>query len=232
MLAPYRTVRYMRGPMTATAPAPIPEAASETSSARRAAVLAAALALMVRRGSGFSMADVAREASCSKETLYKWFGDRTGLLTATVQWQAAKVVMPVLPDGVLTRDGLEQSLAGFAASWLAVIMGDASLGLNRMAVGEAGEPGQIVLRHGPRAMAGRLAPLFEAGRQAGLITFDSTDEAFRLFFGLVVGDLQIRCLLGDPARPSPPEIQSQAATAAARFLALCAPATVPQGDRR
>lgn len=216
-------------PSPALVPGPAPD--PETAPARREAVLAAALALMVRRGSGFSMADVAREASCSKETLYKWFGDRTGLLTATVQWQAAKVVMPVLPDGALTRAGLEQALAGFAASWLAVITGDASLGLNRMAVGEAGEPGQIVLRHGPRAMAARLAPLFEAGQQARLITFDSTDEAFRLFFGLVVGDLQIRCLLGDTARPSPAGIQSQAAMAASRFLALCAPATVPQGDR-
>lgn len=218
--------------MNATALSPRPEIAAESMPARRDAVLAAALALMVQRGSGFSMADVAREASCSKETLYKWFGDRTGLLTATVQWQAAKVVMPVLPDGPLTRGGLEQALAGFAVSWLGVITGDASLGLNRMAVGEAGEPGQIVLRHGPRAMAARLAPLFEAGRDAGLIAFETTDAAFRLFFGLVVGDIQIRCLLGDPARPSPIEIQTQAAAAAARFLALCAPATVPQGETR
>ena len=222
----------MWGQMNATALAPQPDAGQETAPARRDAVLAAALALMVQRGSGFSMADVARAASCSKETLYKWFGDRTGLLTATVQWQAAKVAMPVLPEGALTRAGLEQALAGFAASWLAVITGDASLGLNRMAVGEAGEPGQIVLRHGPRAMAVRLAPLFEAGRAAGLIAFASTDDAFRLFFGLVVGDIQIRCLLGDPARPSPAEIQTQAAAAASRFLALCAPETVPQGETR
>ncbi len=34
---------------------------------------------------------MARRASCSKETLYKWFGDRDGLLTATVRWQASRV---------------------------------------------------------------------------------------------------------------------------------------------
>ena len=39
------------------------------------------------------MTAVARRASCSKETLYKWFGDRDGLLTATVQWQASKVTV-------------------------------------------------------------------------------------------------------------------------------------------
>ena len=37
------------------------------------------------------MTAVARRASCSKETLYKWFGDRDGLLAATVRWQASRV---------------------------------------------------------------------------------------------------------------------------------------------
>ena len=71
----------------------------ETSTARAAGewtqrqkdVLDAALELMVEQGDRLTMTAVARRASCSKETLYKWFGDRDGLLTATVQWQASKV---------------------------------------------------------------------------------------------------------------------------------------------
>ena len=54
-------------------------------------MLDAALRLMVEEGDRLTMTAVARRASCSKETLYKWFGDRDGLLTATVQWQASKV---------------------------------------------------------------------------------------------------------------------------------------------
>ena len=61
---------------------------------REQEVLSAVLDLMVEEGDRFSMASVARKASCSKETLYRWFGDRDGLLTATVQWQASKVIMP------------------------------------------------------------------------------------------------------------------------------------------
>ena len=49
------------------------------------------------------MTAVARRASCSKETLYKWFGDRDGLLTATVQWQAAKVRVPQVDRRHLDR---------------------------------------------------------------------------------------------------------------------------------
>ena len=63
--------------------------ASDTFTPRQQAVLTAALDLLVEAGDGLTMTAVARRASCSKETLYKWFGDRDGLLTATVQWQAA-----------------------------------------------------------------------------------------------------------------------------------------------
>ena len=59
--------------------------------ARQAVVLDAVLTLMQEEGGQLTMAAVARRASCSKETLYKWFGDRDGLLTATVQWQASRV---------------------------------------------------------------------------------------------------------------------------------------------
>ena len=65
--------------------------ASDTFTPRQQVVLTAALDLLVEAGDGLTMTAVARRASCSKETLYKWFGDRDGLLTATVQWQAAKV---------------------------------------------------------------------------------------------------------------------------------------------
>jgi len=68
--------------------------ATETFTPRQQVVLTAALDLLVEAGDGLTMTAVARRASCSKETLYKWFGDREGLLTATVQWQAAKVRVP------------------------------------------------------------------------------------------------------------------------------------------
>jgi AcrR family transcriptional regulator len=201
---------------------PGPQAAPEPPE-RRGAVLAAVLELMVRAGPGFSMADVARAASCSKETLYKWFGDREGLLTATVQWQAAKVRMPVLPDGPLDRASLHRALAEFAASWIGVITGEPSIALNRMAVGEAGSIGRILLDNGPRAMQQRLAPLFEAGRRAGLIILADDGAAFSLFYGLAIADLQLGCLLGDSWRPPPDWIARRAQAAASQFLTLCAP---------
>ena len=56
--------------------------ASDSFTPRQQAVLTAALDLLVEAGDGLTMTAVARRASCSKETLYKWFGDRGGLLEA------------------------------------------------------------------------------------------------------------------------------------------------------
>jgi AcrR family transcriptional regulator len=201
---------------------------AEEFSARQREVLDAVLALMVEEGDGFSMAAVCRRASCSKETLYNWFGDRDGLLTATVQWQASKVRMPVLPGEGLSRTALERALAGFAANWLAVLTGDLSIALNRAAVSHAGQGtgagksrlGEIVLTNGPDAMRRRLEPLFIAGRDAGLLDFEDAAEPFRAFFGLAIGDTQIRVLLGGAVRLTEAGREQRAALAAKQFLAL------------
>lgn len=184
------------------------------------------LELMVEEGDSFSMASVARKASCSKETLYNWFGDRDGLLTATVQWQASKVRMPELIRETLAPDTFRASLIAFAENWLNVISSDISIALNRAAISHAGSGksrlGEIVLHNGPYAMKQRLLPIFQLGVEAGLLRTDdpSQDEMFRSFFGLVVGDQQIRALLGEVNSNRPKDNQLQAEKAAYQFLSL------------
>lgn len=193
-------------------------------SQRQREVLTAVLNLMVEAGDKFSMAAVARRARCSKETLYKWFGDRDGLLTATVQWQASKVRMPDLPRKGLTKERYAAGLEAFARNWLTVITGDISIALNRLAISHAGSQpsglGQIVLHNGPFAMARRLEPIFMLGKAAGIISFDNINALFHAFFGLVVADVQIRCLLGENRAPSDTEIGAMARRAVEQFLTL------------
>ena len=198
--------------------------AEDVPSAREQEVLSVVLDLMVEEGDGFSMASVARRASCSKETLYRWYGDRDGLLTATVQWQASKVAMPKLDDGNLNLEAFSTTLYEFASSWLSVLTSDVSIALNRLAVSHVGNNksslGQIVLENGPYAMRSRLLPIFLKGQKADLINVRG-DEAFRLFFGLVVADAQIRSLLGDDKKPSNQDIKKFAQSAVEQFLVLC-----------
>ena len=206
---------------------------SEALTERQKAVLDAALRLLVEEGDQLTMTAVARRASCSKETLYKWFGDRDGLLTATVQWQASKVRVAQVDGKGLDLASLTSSLERFASDWLQVISSDTSIALNRVAVGHAGsgkdDLGAVVLENGRFALAKRLKPVLEAGRQAGLLDFADAETAFRTFFGLVARDVQIRLLLGDRLELTEAVIGGDAARATQQFLALFGAKTGLQG---
>jgi AcrR family transcriptional regulator len=197
--------------------------ASDSFTPRQQAVLTAALDLLVETGDGLTMTAVARRASCSKETLYKWFGDRGGLLTATVQWQAAKVRVPLVDRKTLDQASLQASMFQFARDLLATIAGETSVALNRLAITHATEDnglGAIVLDNGRLTMGKRLKPLLEAGRDARMLRFDNSETAFRTFFGLVLRDVQIRLLLGDKLTLTVKEIEADAERAVDQFLTL------------
>ncbi|MBC8717147.1 MULTISPECIES: TetR/AcrR family transcriptional regulator [Brucella/Ochrobactrum group] len=194
-------------------------------SPRQNEVLEQALRLLVEGGDrALTTASIARAANCSKESLYKWFGDRDGLLTAMVRWQASKVrVVPVAREK-LDAESLFSSLEHFARDWLLVLSGRTSVALNRLAVSHSASGksalGDIVLSNGPVAMAKRLKPILEMGQEAKLLAFDDIDEAFRAFFGLVVRDMQIRLLLGDRQELTDAEVIRNARRATKQFFAL------------
>lgn len=194
---------------------------------RQQAVLDAVLVLMMEQGGDLTVSDIARRANCSKETLYKWFGDRDGILTATVRWQASKVRAGNYDSQHLDAAALRQSLEGFAANWLGVISSKTSIALNRVAVGQAASArsnlGRIVLANGRFAIGERLKPLLVEARAAGLIEFDDAEEAFRTFFGLVGRDVQIRLLLGDELKLADAGIRREAERATNQFLVLFGP---------
>jgi AcrR family transcriptional regulator len=199
-------------------------AEQEAPSARQQAVLDAVLVLMVEDGDQLTMDAVARRASCSKETLYKWFGDRDGLLTATVRWQASRVHAGYDAAQVLDGATLRERLQDFAVTWLEVIAGPTSVALNRIAIAHAGSRksnlGGIVLANGRFAIGERVKPVLEAGRAAGLLAFGDSEAAFRTFYGLVGRDIQIRLLLGETLDLDGAEIRRDAGRAVEQFLAL------------
>lgn len=191
---------------------------------RQKDVLDAALRLLVEEGDNLTMAAVARRASCSKESLYKWFGDRDGLLNATVRWQASKVRVAPVDQGKVDLISLTESLEGFARDWLKVISSDTSIALNRVAISHAGSGrdnlGAIVLDNGRFALAKRLKPVLDAGKRSGVLVFEDAETAFRTFFGLVARDVQIRLLLGNWPGMTEAAIAEDAARATRQFLAL------------
>lgn len=203
------------------------EPEAEEPSIRQREVLEAALGVLVRDGGRLTMSAVAAEANCSKETLYKWFGGRDGLLTAIVRWQAAQVRVDAV-SGAIDRAALTGRLQQFAEDWLRVVSSDRSLALNRLAIGHASEEGAdlggVVLDNGRFALGQRLKPILEAARSAGILAFDDSEEAFRTFFGLVARDVHIRLLLGERIKLTRAAIAAESARATEQFLKLFEPA--------
>jgi AcrR family transcriptional regulator len=203
--------------------------ASELFSPRQEDVLAVALKLLVDGGGkGFTTARLAKAANCSKESLYKWFGDRNGLLAAMISYQASKVRVAASPDIRIDENDFRRQLTAFASDLLTVLSGPTSLALNRLAIGEAGregaELGKLLIERGRRAIEQRAARLIEAGRAAGHLEFNDRDEAFNTLYGLIVGDMHVRMLLGDtvPALSDAANIDKQAARAVEQFRRLYA----------
>ena len=197
---------------------------AETWTPRQGEVLEAALSLLVAGGDKLTMNGVARIAHCSKETLYKWFGDRDGLLVATVQWQAAKVGVPRLDRAHLDANELRRVVETFGLALLKVIAGAHSVALNRVAIAHAGtnmpDLGAIVLENGRLEMGRRLKPVLDAGKSVGLLRFQDSEQAFRTFFGLVVRDVQIRLLLGEDWQLNEADIVREAKAAADQFFMI------------
>ncbi|WP_428697782.1 TetR/AcrR family transcriptional regulator [Stappia sp.] len=201
---------------------------------RQNEVLASALRLVVDGGEkALTTAAVARAANCSKESLYRWFGDRDGLLAAIVAHQAAKVRVPSESAGELTAAEFRARLVTFAEDLLSVLAGDTSLALNRLAISQAsreGAPlGRLLLERGRERISTRARVLLEAGRGQGHVTFGDPTEAYRTLYGLIVRDAHGRWLLGQPPGGADADFAGQAVRAIDQFLTLHPP-TVTQGS--
>lgn len=193
----------------------------ETFTLRQNAVLECALGLLVAGGErALTTAGVARAANCSKESLYKWFGDRDGLLAAVVTYQARKVRFADEGGAANVRE----NLTVFAEDLLTVLAGDSSLALNRLAIGQASQEearlGGLLLERGRGRIEKRARDLMITGRRLGQLRFDDADAAYHALYGLIVGDLHIRMLLGDGPRPGESDFSKLAGDAVDQFYRL------------
>ncbi|MBW9055287.1 TetR/AcrR family transcriptional regulator C-terminal domain-containing protein [Rhizobium mesosinicum] len=191
-------------------------------SPRQNAVLEQALQLLVDGGEkALTTSGVARAANCSKESLYKWFGDRDGLLSAMIAYQASKVRTFERSGERLTYTSLHDHLVIFARDLLEVLAGDVSLALNRLAIGQShrdgSKLGKLLLERGRRQIDRRAMALIDAGKRAGLLRFTDADEAYHTLYGLIVSDLHVRMLLGEPGLK---DTARQAEKAVTAFLRL------------
>lgn len=191
----------------------------ETRKQRHEAIAAAAYALLAQKGyDGASMLSIAKAAKASNETLYRWYGDKQGLFTALVRENAAETEA-LLTQAIEEAAAPMDALAQVAPVFLTMLLGDRAILLNRAAAAEPTGQLGAALSAGGRDV---VQPLFM--RLIGAATQTQDAQAAQLtgwFLGLLIGDLQIKRVIGVQGPLTPDEIAQRAAVALKAFHRLC-----------
>ncbi|MGH3146584.1 MAG: TetR/AcrR family transcriptional regulator [Rubrobacter sp.] len=193
---------------------------------RRNEIFEAALAVLAERGyRDASMLEVAHRAHASKETLYSWFGDKGGLFEQLVSWQAERLdealAISLEPGGGEARTVLR----AFAVELLRLLLWERAVVINRVAISEyPADPAfaRILTSKGRGTVVPKLVRYLEEQRSRGRLRFHNAEYAAEVFVGLIVGDMQVRRLLGSLPEPEPAQVEARARRAVEDFRKLFA----------
>ena len=187
---------------------------------REAQIADAAHEVLAEKGyRGLSMLAVAKRARASNETLYRWYGDKTGLFRALIARNGSALTEAL--DDVLAPDApLDNALDRVGTVLLDILLSDGSLALNRAAAADAtGVLGPVLGEAEHAAVMPRIEALFERLLERTTLEVPASAAA-ALWFDLLVGDLQIRCATGATEAPGSDERAARVARAGGLLSAM------------
>ena len=190
---------------------------------RRRDIEKAAYELLAEKGyRATSMLAIAKRAGASNETLYKWYGSKQDLFRALVEDNAREVseLLHISIKGDMDPITLLRKVAPIL---LHLLVSERAITLNRAAVADATETGQLgqtLAQSGRDAVVPLIADLFDRCRASGALEFSSRQEVVDCFLGLLVGDLQIRRALGVIAELDDDAVHHRSARTVAMILTL------------
>lgn len=186
----------------------------ETRSARERDIEAAAYALLEEKGyAGMSMLSVAKRAKCSNETMYKWYGDKLGLVRAMVSRNASEVKTLLQDKSAGTRPAMD-TLTLFGPTLLQLLLSERAVALNRAAAADpTHELGKALASAGRDSVLPLLVSLMERAIADGALPQSDPARAVDYYLRLLIGDLQIRRVIGRLAPLSGDEIEARARSA-------------------
>ncbi|KHA54118.1 TetR/AcrR family transcriptional regulator [Sulfitobacter geojensis] len=175
----------------------------EKRSLRRQQIEDAAYAVLEAKGyGGTSILGIAKQARASNETLYNWYGDKRGLFQALVTRNAEEVKMHLETELETDHDAIS-ILGTLGPKLLNLLTGDRAVALNRAAAADSsGELGATLSKAGREAVFPLLERVLLRARDEGTLIFDDTGEAVALYLDLLIGDQQIRRVIGRLPQPS------------------------------
>ena len=175
----------------------------EKRSLRQMQIETAAYEVLEAKGySGTSMLGIAKQARASNETLYNWYGDKRGLFQALVT-RNAEEVRHHLEEGLQAEEDALSILGTLGPKLLRLLTGDRAVALNRAAAADSsGELGTTLSKAGRESVFPLLEQVLLRARQEGLLCFEDSGTAVGLYLDLLIGDQQIRRVIGRLPSPS------------------------------
>lgn len=182
---------------------------------RHQAIMEAAYGLLAEKGyAGTSMLNIAKSAKASNETLYRWYGEKRGLFLTMVEANAGateNLLSTALENG---KDPMA-TLKEVAPIFLAMLLGDRAILLNRAAAADtSGALGTAISKGGRDVIQPLFSQLIEA---TGKVPDGRLAETTNAFVSLLIGDTQIKRVIGVMNTPTDREITSQCAQAFQNF---------------
>ncbi len=152
----------------------------EAKERRRDEIEIAAYQILEQKGfAGLSILSVAKAAKTSNETIYRWYGDKTGLFRALIA-RNADVIADLIAE--------EADLSALGTTLIATLTGPRAIALNRAAAADpSGELGRAIAQGGRERIMPQITSIIANTELIG----DALEIA-EVWISLLVGDLQVR----------------------------------------
>ena len=184
-----------------------------------AQILAAARDCFTDNGfSGTSMDAVAQLANVSKATVYVHFNSKSALFAAVIANEGAAFVLALEE---YDDEDIEPTLSRFGAAAAGLFLAPHNIAVYRSIAAEAvrfPELGPIFFKAGPDYAIAQLSAFLRRAMDQQKLRHEDPKLAAAQFFGLVLGDLQLKSLVGMAASITNQERDVVVTSGVAAFL--------------
>jgi len=202
----------------------MPRIAGQIDVSKNEAILDAAIEVMSEQGLGAPLAEIARRACVSKQTIYNHYGSKAELARAMSERRAHEVAEVLDAPGAIENPA--ETLAGYARLLMRAVLNPRGMAIYKMAMQASAsmpEVAEAIYEAGPKASRLRLAEFLRLETAAGRLRTPDPLQAAEFFAGMVLGRYQTPSLLGVAIGLSEEDIEQVAREAAARFMRAYAP---------
>lgn len=198
----------------------MPRALGQVDEQKSRAILSAAADLFREKGARASMAEIARRAGVSKQTLYNRYPTKLDIGRALAAQRSDAVTAP-LQSGAPVED----VLAAIAESLIRrICLDDKGASLRGVALvsPEAPDLARTIYEAGPGESVRRIGVWLAEQDRLGRLTVPDPRAAAEMFAGMVLGHGHLRSVLGLP-HPAVGDVAARAREVARRFVRAFAP---------